>query len=110
MKYRLYYQEIEIGVVVENDSNFPNVYGDLHLTINELPISINRYIKYSKELKRVLEKNDENEINKYIEDHERDFFELINSNSWFLIDENNKKENILIPIFDNNKLIWRWRI
>ncbi|MFK7904195.1 MAG: hypothetical protein AB8B69_03675 [Chitinophagales bacterium] len=112
MKYTLYYKNIGMGTVVEDDFDFPNLFGFYELSRTFQSIETNdfliNYINYSIAADKLMYEN-EDEWLKFIEQEEKSFNDLIESEDWKLAHEEGEIHKILIPNFcDKNKIVWRW--
>jgi hypothetical protein len=111
-KYNLVYKNYEIGVVTELSSEWPRPSGTIELNdalkgLNEEIESLYNYFDYSIKASELLENNTQEEYNKYCEENEFKYLNLIDSKEWFLIDESGKRNNIVIPFFyENNEIVW----
>lgn len=108
-KYDLFFQDIMIGKTTVKEYDFPSCFGEFELTNMNLPEHINDYISYSIEAQKLME-HDESEWEKFMEANEYKYADLIESEDWYLIDEQGKKEEILVPIFEENGITWRWNL
>lgn len=110
MKYKLLYENLELGEVEQKSFDSPNTFGKYALKkhILEENLLIKEYVEYSIQAGLLMEK-DEQEWLKHIEKEEYKFEVLIESESWKLIDDKDNTCNILIPIFyHNHEIVWRW--
>ncbi|MFD2567331.1 hypothetical protein [Pseudotenacibaculum haliotis] len=110
MNYKLYYKDLEIGTIVQEDQDFPNLFGTYKLSdkLKSGHNFINEYIKYSVEAYALMNK-DEQKWLKLVQSEEEKFGELIESEDWKLIDQKGEVHKILIPNFGNhNEIVWRW--
>lgn len=65
------------------------------------------YIQQCLDYSILLDKSDENAMKKHVATEELKFLHLINSEEWFLIDQNDKKHEILVPMFHpENCVVW----
>ena len=110
-RYRLYYQEKYIGEVIVGDSDFPNMSGTFQgqgQTDNEaIHQHINRYIDYCIVADSLIQSGDDLAWEKFVEENEMQFLDLIEADDWTLRDET-EVIPILIPVFlQNNEVVWR---
>ncbi len=113
-QYRLFYQDVEIGRVIQEDKDFPNLFGTfLPIVENDqppLPDMIQQYIAYSIAADQLMQEGKQEEWGKFAGDNEPRFLDLIESDDWHLMD-GGTVEPILIPNFcQNNGIVWRWKI
>lgn len=109
MKYRLYFEDRQIGTVEQLKADFPNLSGTYEL-LSSLEMDeklIWAYIQYSIEAD-ILFESDEKKWEVFIEE-ESNFSELIDSEDWSLKDKSGETHKIMVPNFcDNNEIVWRW--
>ncbi len=113
-RYRLFYRDIELGEVGEEDSDFPNLFGSFHPIAfdNQTLLSdhLQRYIAYSIAADGLMQEGNEDEWDKFAAENEAQFLDLIETDDWHLSDEG-RIVGILIPNFcQNSKIVWRWNI
>jgi|WetSurMetagenome_2_1015567.scaffolds.fasta_scaffold1570362_1 hypothetical protein len=108
-KYKLFYDNILIGNIIQSDENFPNLYGKFEIDNRNLPDYLIDYLNYSNKCSELFEE-DEKKWLKYIDKNESKYNDLIESNKWYLTDESGKINKILIPIIGKNDITWRWNI
>jgi hypothetical protein len=118
MQYELHFRDIKIGVVTEDDCDFPNLWG--RIAYNEpliCPSSdeqqrLARFLQLNRDSIRLIDLEDEQNvsaeldvINKELETF-NDYFE---TDDWLLIDDSRKIHPILCPIFRHDgEIVWRW--
>lgn len=110
MKYKLFFQENEVGTILKVDEDFPNLFGRYELSQNlvKQETIISEYVKYSVEASKLME-SDETKWLEFIDNKESQFTDLIESEEWKLVDEYGKIHKIMIPNFcDKNEIVWRW--
>jgi hypothetical protein len=110
-RYVLLYGGLEIGEVVEQDSDFPNCFGTWMPSANtdypELRRRIRAYIEYSEHADSLMVGGDEWEA--YTGEREPEFNDLIESAEWALRDENGVRHWLLVPNFcRGGELVWRY--
>ncbi len=111
-QYRLFYRDTEIGDVIQEDADFPNLFGtfcpaaESHgATIHD---RIQRYIDYSVAADQLIQEGKEEEWERFCAENEAQFLDLIETDEWHLLSEKGT-EPILIPNFcQNSGIIWRW--
>ena len=113
-QYRLFYRDTELGEVVEEDSDFPNLFGTFHLTMSDdqSPVRdhIQHYIAYSVAADKLMQEGKEKEWDRFAAENEPQFLDLIETDDWQLRSEEGI-EPILIPNFgQNNAVVWRWNV
>jgi hypothetical protein len=108
--YRLFYQDIEMGEVVETDYDFPNSFGTFQpkdLGHDPLCQHLQNYIAYSIAADILMESGKEDGWQKFMEENEAQFLDLIETEDWRL--DGDQTVSILIPNFcQNNEIVWRW--
>lgn len=110
MQYTLYFSNIKIGTVTQLDADFPNLSGTYELAAslvgkNQL---FDNYIAYSVQSDTLMSR-DMAAWEKFMEQEEHKYQELIDSENWKLIDEDGQPRSILIPIFgEDHRFVWRW--
>lgn len=111
-KYKLIYKDYEIGIVTELSNEWPRPSGTIELyenlkELNEETKSLYAYFEFSINSSELLENSSEEEYNKYCEENEFKYLNLIDSKEWFLIDKTGKRNNIVIPFFyENDEIVW----
>lgn len=112
--YRLFFGEVELGEVTEEDGDFPSVFGRFtpvdrgdHPDVRR---RVHEYAVYSIEADRLAQDEDDPEAyDRFAEEHEPEFMDLIESEDWFLVNEAGDRIPILIPVFSvDNGIVWRW--
>ncbi|MEP6754128.1 MAG: hypothetical protein ABJA67_01405 [Chthonomonadales bacterium] len=111
-KFQLYFDDVLVANITQHGSDFPGVFGDYVLAfsdpVDSLRQHIVKYIEFNTEADRLMMSGDESGWEKYIEDNEEPFVDLIETERWSLHDgvEINK---ILVPIFGlESSVTWRW--
>src|SRR5438874_6916473 len=103
--YKLFFGDVEIGTIRQEDCDFPNVWGGFepssardHPDIRE---RIRRYMEYSREADRLMLQDDKpgSEWDRFASQNEAQFLDLIECDEWWLIDAAGKRHPILIPNF-----------
>ncbi len=118
MRYELYFRDMKIGDITEDDADFPNLWGTI--TYNE---SINRPTTEEQErLARFVELNQDS-IRLVDVEHEQDvsaeldvinkeleaFNDYIETDDWLLVTDHGKRLPILCPILRHDgEIVWRW--
>lgn len=117
-QYRLFYRDVEIGSVIQEDENFPNLFGTFHPiaeieqghTQNEMFDRIERYIAYSVAADQLMQEGKEDEWDRFVAENESQFLDLIETDDWHLQGEGSL-ELILVPNFcQDNGIVWRWNL
>lgn len=120
MQYALCLREIKIGIVTENDCDFPNLMGTIIFDESLTQLSsgegkrLARFLELNKESSRLVGIEHEQDVsielatvNKQLED----YIDYIDTQDWILITDNGKELPILCPIFHTNgEIVWRWDI
>ena len=116
----LNFEDIEIGSVSQQSSEFPWVNGTVNYTDSFEKISSStvklikdyrRHTNIIDQLLSVSENEDvEDELNRLYES-EGKYTEIIETGNWSLIDTERKvRLKILIPVFfEKNRISWRWK-
>lgn len=118
MRYDLYFNDIRVGMVTEQDSDFPNLWGVIEYDASilnptsEERIRLARFLELNRESIRLVDIEHEqdvaNELNAVNQQLEA-FNDFIESDSWLLIDEAGRTRPILVPIFRHDgEMMWRW--
>lgn len=107
--HRLFFDHLNVGTIEFITSDFISLTGKftLELTLNDsISAHLLNFISFSKEqsvfyTKTLFTEEEENEILL----KEIQFIDLIESEKWYLIDENNIVSKILAPVFDENEFV-----
>jgi hypothetical protein len=110
---RLFFRDIEIGKVIEDDADFPTVFGAFRPAevANDSPLGrkIQRYIEYSITADKLMEE-DEEKWDEFAAQNEPLYLDLIETDDWHLKYES-QTDLIMIPIFgQDNSIRWRWNV
>ena len=116
-RYLLFYQDLELGEVTEEDADFPGASGTIRLNEKRdnapLRNKIQQYIEYSIAESEFVEEKMSAEQQTRHKEHSlrysngKIFLDLIESDDWFLVNERERRP-ILIPVFcDENSIVWR---
>jgi hypothetical protein len=103
-KYKLIYQDIEVGTIHQTQP--PTPFGIFELTNQQLPQYLFDFIEYSFECDELFEKDEEKWL-KYIEKNEHYHLDIIESDDWYLSDEVGNMIKILVPIVGKDNINWR---
>ena len=112
--YRLFFRHIELGTVVEENGEFPSLFGTFipadHHAQESLWRHLQEYVAHSI-AGDILMEQDRAEEFEALEGQSGDrFLDLIEADDWYLL-ENGMNEPILIPIFcRDNGIVWRWNV
>jgi hypothetical protein len=121
MTYLLYFDEKLIGDVTYTDADFPSFCGKFNLILNQsdtLSTQILNYIDFSAREHRyyasmenaVEYEPSENELEE-LELEETKYENIVETDSWTLVDEKGETTNILIPQFGFDKtIVWRLNV
>jgi len=111
MPDRLFFGDVELGEVTRENGDFPNCFGRFRPSLKQdMPAireEIQRYIDYSIEADR-LAQHDPTECDCFTATNEHKFLQLIDSDDWYLVDEQGKRSRILVPNFGTEGIGWRW--
>jgi len=110
--YRLFFREIELGTIIEDDSDFPNLFGAFKpadkVGRGELWRYLQEYIEQSIIGNGLMEDNKIEEWECFIYKLSEKFPDLIETDDWYLLSDD-KREPITVPIFGrDNSINWRW--
>jgi hypothetical protein len=111
MRYQLFYGEVHLGDVTEEDADFPNLSGTFQPSDAsdhpEIRRRVGEYVEYSIAADRLIDEPDGYDT--FVEEHEDQFLDLIESEDWWLEDERGERSSILVPNFCRDSgLVWRW--
>ncbi|MGB1295934.1 MAG: DUF1266 domain-containing protein [Flavobacteriales bacterium] len=105
--YELFYGEEKIGTVDHLYKDFLNHSGIYELQDN-LSSLVKEYIEFSIQCGELID-YDNDRYEKYLQEHEQKFMEIIQSDDWYFIHPNGEEIKILVPNFcSNNEIVWRW--
>ena len=111
-QYKLLFRDIEIGMIRQEDVDFPNVWGTFEPSPAtdhpEVRAHVQRYIDYSREADKLI-LQDDSEWDRFISQNESQFLDLIECDDWWLVDGAEERHPILIPNFCVNGVVWRER-
>ena len=114
---KLYFDNIFIGEIENYSRNFPSFNGDFKLSLDskdKIALHILNYIDFSKRQSEFYENPIETDKYEAVEDElvkeEETYIDLINSNSWKIRQDNGEIKKILVPVFDDQEIIWRLSI
>ncbi len=120
MKFNLKYADILVGTVIKQNEDFPNLWGRFELVLSEkslddkIIIRLAEFIKLSIRESDLVEREHLDDVSKEFEQLNIDiepYMDFIESEEWFLVDENGKENKILVPSFkSDNSILWRWGI
>ena len=113
-QYRLFYRDIQIGSVTQEDEDFPNLFGTFRpIAGNEQnPVydQIQRYIAYSVAADQLMQEGREEEWDRFAAEKEPQFLDLIETDDWCLKDDEDVMP-ILVPRFcQDDGIVWRWNV
>lgn len=113
-QYRLFYRELGIGEVTQENEDFPNLFGTFRPTAGneQYPAydKVQWYISYSVAADQLMQEGKEEEWDRFATENEPQFLDLIETDDWHLVDEDGV-EPILVPIFcQNSGIVWRWNV
>jgi len=111
--YRLFLADLEIAGLVEEDADFPNLFGRLSpLPLDSghpLAARVEEFLTYSRTANEVMSAEGEAAWLKYAEAHESEFTDLIESEEWCLVDGQGRRLYILVPnVLADGGIVWRW--
>ena len=110
---RLFFCDVELGEVTEEDDDFPTMFGTLRPVefANDSPLGrkLQRYINYSIAADKLMA-DDEEEWDKFAAQNEPLYLDLIESDDWYLQYEG-QTNLIMIPTFGlESSIRWRWNV
>ena len=116
---KLYFGNLYLGGVWEQDADFPNLYGTFaprpdwdETAQTDLPLQhIERYHQHSLAIDAEFERDctEANEAIKPLLVQEGALFmDLIESEHWYLLNDKGEKNWILMPNFVAEGVVWRW--
>lgn len=114
MTDKLYFDNLLIAEIANTEADFPNFTGQFTLHIkaeDELTTHLMNYINFSQRQNDfyLSEDFESEELEEKLLEEENTFDDLINSNSWHIIDHTGQKTRIMHPTFDfQNTLLWRF--
>jgi hypothetical protein len=109
-RYRLRFGSEDLGEVIQENADFPSLFGRWSQPANPIGKHLMEYIVYSREQDRIgMSSGFGSDWERFVEEHEKPFFDLIESDAWSLEDESGSRERICVPIFtDDGGVVWRW--
>ncbi|MBK8366497.1 MAG: hypothetical protein IPL10_03490 [Bacteroidetes bacterium] len=121
MTYKLYFDEKLIGDIEYADADFPSFSGKFNLILNQsdtLSTQILNYIdfsarqdRYYASLENAVEYEAGENEQEELELEEANYENIIETDSWKIVDENNETTKILIPTFGFDKtIVWRLNV
>ena len=110
-KYELFFGDIHIGSLVETGWDMRSAgtieYDFNYLEPEEKHTRLAKYIRLSIESSRYLENGDEENYQACCEE-ENKYLDFINSEDWYIVTHDGKKEKILCPAFhENDEIVWQ---
>lgn len=113
-QYRLFYRDTEIGDIIQEDADFPSMFGTFRPAAESHGDAIRgrmqQYIDYSVAADQLLQEGKEEEWERFCSENEPQFLDLIETDDWHLSEEGTV-EPILIPNFcQNDGIVWRWNV
>ena len=110
--FRLFFRDIELGMIVENYADFPNLWGTFKMvdTIGEGELwhRLQDFIAQSIVGHGLMEDDKMNEWEQFENELGERFPDLIETEDWHLLIDD-KRVLIMVPIFErNNGIVWRW--
>lgn len=118
MRYELYFRGIKIGVVAEDDSDFPNLWGtiiydeSLAQPTTEEQKRLATFLELNRDSNRLLDIEDEQDVSGQlaaIDKQLASYNEYIETDDWILITAHGEAIRILCPFFrSDGGIVWRW--
>ncbi|NUQ65920.1 MAG: hypothetical protein HUU20_25945 [Pirellulales bacterium] len=109
--YTLEFRGVSLGIVTRKDSDFPNLWGSFTPLLAddhpEIRDRIEHYRQYSVDADRLME-TAFSQWEASVNENDSEFLDLMECDDWFLVDPSGNKHGILIPIFTQEGLVWRW--
>lgn len=110
-RYRLFYGEMEVGEVTEEDADFPNLFGRFVPTGSGSGAAWDRlqeYVRNSVAADLLGDESAEAQSD-FVVEYESRFLDLIESDDWYLLDEGGRTFPVLLPTFlREGGMVWRW--
>ena len=114
MADKLYFDNIFIGEIENNSSDFPSFNGDFKLLLDskdKTALHISNYIDFSARQSEFYENQIDIDNYEAVEDElvkeEETYIDLINSSAWTIHENNGEVTKILVPVFGNDEISWR---
>lgn len=109
-EYTLVFDGHDLGRVLEEDADFPNMSGTVEFfpavgTVRALE-HVMDYVAFSIRVQPLYEADRADEVSS---EEEMAFVDLIETEAWVLRDESGDEHGILVPLFGpGGEIIWRW--
>lgn len=120
-RYDLYFGALKVGVVLQTDSDFPNLLGTvvyepwLAQPQSSEAIRLTRFVALNKESTRLVDVEHEEDISReqaaVNAELEAEYMDYVESEQWRLVDRSGRELPIPCPIFrGKGDLVWRWEL
>jgi hypothetical protein len=115
--YLLFHGLLKIGVVTEDDADFPNMFGAIAYEPWILEPRdpdekrLARFVELNCESTRLVDLEDEVDTSAESEKIDAElgqYQDLVESEEWWLVDDVGKKVPILCPMLRTSEIVWRW--
>ena len=112
-RYVLLYGEVELGEVVQQDSDFPSCFGTWSPSTKtdhpEVRRRISAYVEYSEHADSLMAPDITPAWEAYTREREPEFLDLVESAEWALRDMDGARHPLLVPNFcARRQLVWRY--
>lgn len=115
-RYDLYFGSLKAGVVIQSDSDFPNLWGefidDPALAEGKTPelSRFARFLALNRECTRLMDLEEESPaLEEANVELETDYADFIESDDWRLVDLQGRELPILVPLLRGPaEIVWRW--
>ncbi len=105
--YKLFHDNILIANITQTDADFPNLFGTFTLA-KAIPPHVQNYIEYRINISKFKDISSKEPM-EYIKQNDGIFLDLIESEAWYLLDEQGTKDIIMSPHFrSDSSIVWRW--
>ncbi|MCB9927781.1 MAG: hypothetical protein H6822_36965 [Planctomycetaceae bacterium] len=118
MRYELHFRDFKIGDVIEDDTDFPNLWGriayndSLKCPTSEEQTRLVRFIELNQDSIRLVDLESEQDVSHDLDAINKEleaFTDYIETDDWLLIADNGKRLPILCPILRHDgEIVWRW--
>lgn len=118
IRYSLFLGDLRIGIVNLEDSDFPNVWGQitfdrsLSQPATAGAVRLARFIDLNRESIRLVDVEHEQDVSAELDAVNRElekYSDYIETDDWRLVDDQGAQHPILCPIFRHGgEIVWRW--
>ena len=117
-RYDLVFGSLNVGVVTQTDSDFPNLWGEITydpaLENPQTPEAIRfaKFVALNKESTRLVDTEHEQDVSRElaaVTTELEGYTDYIESEDWYLIDAGGRRLPIICPILrGSSEIVWRW--